>query len=1507
MRKRTKIGATFLLCLTLFTALFLAVGCNNGGEEENVSITLSPTQITILEYEEEVVTATLTGAEGSITWESSDESVVIVENGHIYGTGEGSATVTARYGDAHAECAVTVTDSPYVPTLRLNADPLTLKRGAEYTIEPAIYLGSESFALPADTAVTSSAEVVTAVLAVDGSVVITAAGVTSSAAEVKISCTWRGVLLEQTLSVTVVEDAAIELSETALSLHVYDADGSLNEYGVYASRQITASVYYEGVEQSAAQVTYASDNQSVATVSADGTVIAAAAGSANITVTWQAPSGIPVTAVCAVTVTVGEVDIGDTVLYKTEADGAAEIDLSEYISAVTAVQASDVTGEAAAVTASAEGSKIVFERASLTAGLRRLRILCDEKIAFTADAEVITRVIGTADELINITSYAQEEGSRLTGYFVLGGNIDLTGKSVNAHESDPTGAEYTGAEIGFAGTLDGRGYTVYGGTYYKNGIFGYSVAANAVIKNVAFTGITLGGVYGTLATVIGNDFYGRAENVLVDVVKNDSGWGTVFQFMYGTLVEFVAYAPAANAEPAYAICWYPGIAGSYTVENAYSIGGYVNPNNNYSADSGYYSHMPVNEFAYGTDCSAVGFTGFDETYWCFDGEKAYFKSFLDMLESGLSAIPETLLAGKSAELPVLPGITYTESSDYASISGNTLTIAAEIPEDFTLTLVADFSTYGAQNVEVEISIKAIVNIVVEDAQRYEMYSSLQEGVRQANSADFTIDISDELGGSTLPTGMTWSLGGQNVTDYVDYTAAGVITFDPVSAGAFGGVYTLEGVAAEETIAVSVSVLLINKIITTANDLLHFGDYGDKTAQTTAEKSFTLRNPNNSNIPGWEGQSETVQKTMDVYVLHGYFELGANIDLTGVTFNQYANFTANCGDSDTTASYGFAGVFDGMGYILSGGTYLEGGMFGAIAAGGIVRNVAIMNATLSASDIYYYGYTGSVIGETFAGTLDNVLIEVVGIDSGETVRGRAYGSGIAQAVRGGVITNSILYFNTMTEGSAPVSLGVYGQASSENFYVFAVTQLGTPNVLGGTSYYAAVGDGGAYATSVAGLELTGFNEYWLLTQSRAQFRNVYLDYAETLRGYDFPSELTAGGTLQLPELPLVTYTENSDYASISGNTLTVADTVPADETLTVTADFTAYSQSAAPVQIQITLKQSGSIIVAEVQEYERYISLIGGEPQANTADFTIDIAEQLGGTDISQFTWKIGETDVSSHISVQSGVITADVNGLRTAGFTGGEYVLIGSNADSSFTVRVNILIADKIITAPYDLIHITDYAEESGSLLTGYFVLGGNIDLTDESVNAHESDPTGTGYTGAEIGFAGTFDGRGYTVNGGTYYKNGIFGYSVAADAVIKNVAFTNVALNGTYNTSFATVIGNDFYGRAENILVDVTSNSGYGTIFQFMYGTLVDFVAYAPTGLGDPCYAICTFPGTNKTATNVYSIGGYNNRADCGYYTSLGANEYAFGTTCDQIDFTGLDPEYWDLSGDKAAFIAKD
>ena len=321
-KKNQNRGNVFAV-LDSFYGIVSAVGCNNGGEEENVSITLSPTQITILEYEEEVVTATLTGAEGSITWESSDESVVIVENGHIYGTGEGSATVTARYGDAHAECAVTVTDSPYVPTLRLNADPLTLKRGAEYTIEPAIYLGSESFALPADTAVTSSAEVVTAVLAVDGSVVITAAGVTSSAAEVKISCTWRGVLLEQTLSVTVVEDAAIELSETALSLHVYDADGSLNEYGVYASRQITASVYYEGVEQSAAQVTYASDNQSVATVSADGTVIAAAAGSANITVTWQAPSGIPVTAVCAVTVTVGEVDIGDTVLYKTEADGAA--------------------------------------------------------------------------------------------------------------------------------------------------------------------------------------------------------------------------------------------------------------------------------------------------------------------------------------------------------------------------------------------------------------------------------------------------------------------------------------------------------------------------------------------------------------------------------------------------------------------------------------------------------------------------------------------------------------------------------------------------------------------------------------------------------------------------------------------------------------------------------------------------------------------------------------------------------------------------------------------------------------------------------------------------------------------------------------------------------------------------------------------------------------------------------------------------------------------------------
>ena len=62
---------------------------------------------------EETLTATLTPAytTDSVQWESSDETVVTVENGKITAVAQGTATITATAGDVSASCAVTVSCS----------------------------------------------------------------------------------------------------------------------------------------------------------------------------------------------------------------------------------------------------------------------------------------------------------------------------------------------------------------------------------------------------------------------------------------------------------------------------------------------------------------------------------------------------------------------------------------------------------------------------------------------------------------------------------------------------------------------------------------------------------------------------------------------------------------------------------------------------------------------------------------------------------------------------------------------------------------------------------------------------------------------------------------------------------------------------------------------------------------------------------------------------------------------------------------------------------------------------------------------------------------------------------------------------------------------------------------------------------------------------------------------------------------------------------------------------
>lgn len=99
-------------------------------------------------------------------------------------------------------------------------------------------------------------------------------------------------------------------------------------------------------------------------------------------------------------------------------------------------------------------------------------ILNLEAYTMILDEESDLAVFSTQNECVN-------------GYFVLANNIVCTGETVwnNINVS---------RERYFNGVLDGQGYAITGAKVGDNGIFG-TLGANAVIKNIAFTDITLTG------------------------------------------------------------------------------------------------------------------------------------------------------------------------------------------------------------------------------------------------------------------------------------------------------------------------------------------------------------------------------------------------------------------------------------------------------------------------------------------------------------------------------------------------------------------------------------------------------------------------------------------------------------------------------------------------------------------------------------------------------------------------------------------------------------------------------------------------------------------------------------------------------------------------------------------------------------------------------------------------------------------------------------------------------
>ena len=354
----------------------------------------------------------------------------------------------------------------------------------------------------------------------------------------------------------------------------------------------------------------------------------------------------------------------------------------------------------------------------------------------------------------------------------------------------------------------------------------------------------------------------------------------------------------------------------------------------------------------------------------------------------------------------------------------------------TATVKAEISVAGGNSVTLtkEVSV-ADVSYAVKTVYEYEKFTAVKDGARVKNTENFVIDLASAKtadGKSVyLPTGsytaklvnnsktvdleyvsvsdnkVTWAAG-EVTADRYDSTAK--VTWSSFVGGEWNLTLTTEGLDA------TVPVLLVNKVIATADDLLALQTYADNMA------SYGVQPWNNGT------SVTTVQYS-------GYFKLGGNIQLDSTVLGFVSTF-------DYAGKYpnaGFIGTFDGCGYTISGGNYDVGGLFGYVGQAGVVKNVAFVDVTFvySGDDHWNKSEGGSsVVATCFNGTAENVLIDVK--DHANSWYAGVFGTS-AQLAR---YKNVVVYYPTRT-GSGIDTAGKYfaadafygEKATAENFYIF----------------------------------------------------------------------------------------------------------------------------------------------------------------------------------------------------------------------------------------------------------------------------------------------------------------------------------------------------------------------------------------------------------------------------------------------------------------------------------------
>ena len=693
------------------------------------------------------------------------------------------------------------------------------------------------------------------------------------------------------------------------------------------------------------------------------------------------------------------------------------------------------------------------------------------------------------------------------------------------------------------------------------------------------------------------------------------------------------------------------------------------------------------------------------------------------------------------------------------------------------------------------------------------------------------------------------------------------------------------------------VLVVTKIITTYDGLTKMQEYGGVTTAQVTDGTATRTYHNYS----------------------GYFVLGGNI-IVGAEEDalEVGSRESLSSQGSINANYGFSGVFDGRGYTISGLKVYHSGLFGDLAAGSVIKNVAFNNVTVTGNTD---NSGAGVIGYTSCGaTIENVFISM------STSSARS-GAIAGRYMRGGTLKNVVIcYEKTGGYNSGAVSCWTAGALTVENVYVIYTTT--TPEAdrkLAGEQTFLSNGTVTEYdEEDLATAEFSGLPEGWYVAEGgypmfESSIGGMYISQTTltgtvggqgSLQGYVYGA--SQSDNIGLPvvwksdDTQVVQVSQTGAYEFVGEGSATITVTYGKFKaTCTVEVD-------AAAVQI---VDRTGTTLDVEAN------STTGLGTQIVNAGVEAELFDTFTPTAV--YFESAPDTDYNDDYGTETGFFATYDTGNETAR----TLTLIVANGDTAL-YRVKVLVITKIITSYAELAALQSYTEvtegENAGGATyysygGYFVLANNLVATGEEA-AFAAQSMGSissgGHTTNLAGFHGTFDGRGYTVSGFKYALGGIFG-DVGNDAVIKNVAFVNCIANDIDYAATETrvdgigILAVNACGSflVDNVLVSASVNSPNG-------GALFGRSTHSGT-ISNTVIRVNQTTGWNIGAIsgwNVYTIGTFLENVYVIFEGSsnrifgnqeLDATTYKEGSTVTTMtveeisttSFTGLSDTYWTVT----------